>query len=150
MSFASIPILDLSLARDEATKPQFLAHLRRALLEVGFLYITNTGIEHGLVQRVVDNGKAFFALPRDQKLQAQMRNKPSFLGMALLIGNFFKKERFNFLLSYSWNASPSLFFCISLSFIHSVSHAALVISYDHFASLHDKPFIIMAGSYPTL
>lgn len=35
MSFSEIPVLDLSLARDNSTKPAFLESLRNALLDVG-------------------------------------------------------------------------------------------------------------------
>ena len=83
MSFDSIPILDLSLSRDPEAKPAFLADLRRALLEVGFLYIKNTGIADALVQDVIDNGKAFFDLPDEAKLAIAMKNQKSFLGMRL-------------------------------------------------------------------
>ncbi len=44
MSFTSIPILDLALASDPQTKAAFLADLRHALMEVGFLYLENVGI----------------------------------------------------------------------------------------------------------
>jgi hypothetical protein len=81
MSFSSIPILDLSLARDPQAKPTFLESLRTALLEVGFLYIKNTGIDEALIQDVVSQGKAFFDLPEEKKLEIQMKNVPSFLGM---------------------------------------------------------------------
>lgn len=67
MSFTSIPILDLSLADDPGTKPTFLAELRHALLEVGFLYIKNVGISNEEFQRVIDEGKAFFDLPEEEK-----------------------------------------------------------------------------------
>jgi len=67
MSFTSIPILDLSLAQDSATKPTFLAELRHALLEVGFLYVKNVGISKEEFQRVIDEGKAFFDLPEEEK-----------------------------------------------------------------------------------
>ncbi|KAL8658569.1 MAG: hypothetical protein Q9226_000903 [Calogaya cf. arnoldii] len=80
MAFNSIPILDLSLARDADTKPGFLESLRSALLEVGFLYIKNTGIDDGLIEHVISQGKAFFDLPEDKKLEVQMKNAPSFLG----------------------------------------------------------------------
>lgn len=80
MSFTSIPILDLSLARDPSTKPSFLASLQHALLEVGFLYIRNTGIPDTLVRDVIAEGKAFFELPEEKKLEVQMKNAPSFLG----------------------------------------------------------------------
>lgn len=87
MSFASIPILDLSLSRDPETKHAFLADLRRALLEVGFLYISNTGIDPALIEQVIRNGKAFFDLPEAAKMAVQMKNAKSFLGMCWLCHN---------------------------------------------------------------
>lgn len=83
MSFSSIPILDLSLARNLEIKPAFLNSLRKALLEVGFLYIKNTGINESLIQDVISQGKAFFDLPEEKKLEIQMKNVPSFLGTFL-------------------------------------------------------------------
>ena len=67
MSFDSIPILDLSLAKDPDTKPQFLKDLRHALLEVGFLYLKNVGIPEELTQQVIKEGVAFFDLPEEEK-----------------------------------------------------------------------------------
>lgn len=67
MSFTSVPILDLALARDPATKPEFLEQLRHALLEVGFLYLKNVGIPDELFQQVIDQGKAFFDIPTEEK-----------------------------------------------------------------------------------
>ena len=84
MSFQSVPILDLALARDPETKPDFLSSLRDALLIVGFLYIKNIGIEDSLIQDVIAQGKAFFDLPQEEKLKIQMRNVPSFLGTSLI------------------------------------------------------------------
>jgi isopenicillin N synthase-like dioxygenase len=81
MSFQTIPTLDLSLARNPETKPTFLSDLRHALLEVGFLYIKNTGIDEGLIRDVVREGKGFFELPQEKKLEIEMKNKGSFLGM---------------------------------------------------------------------
>lgn len=67
MSFQSLPILDLSLADDPATKAQFLADLRYALMEVGFLYIKNVGIPEELFERVISEGRAFFDIPTEEK-----------------------------------------------------------------------------------
>jgi len=67
MSFTSIPILDLSLAKDPATKPQFLADLRHALMEVGFLYLKNVGISNEDFQQVIQEGKTFFDIPEEEK-----------------------------------------------------------------------------------
>jgi len=80
MSFTEIPVLDLSEARNEETKPAFLEKLRDALLDVGFLYIENTGIKQELFDRVCQEGIAFFDLPEEEKLAIEMKNKPSFLG----------------------------------------------------------------------
>lgn len=80
MSFESIPILDLARARDPQSKPEFLVDLRHALLEVGFLYIKNTGISEQLVQDAIKLGKEFFDLPVEKKLEIEMKNAPSFLG----------------------------------------------------------------------
>ena len=79
-SFDAIPVLDLSLSRHSATKPAFLDSLRNALLDVGFLYIRNTGLDDALIQDVIEQGKAFFSLPEEQKTEIQMKNVPSFLG----------------------------------------------------------------------
>jgi len=67
MSFTSIPVLDLELSRNPETKPAFLADLRFALMEVGFLYLKNVGIPDELFQRVILEGKAFFDIPLEEK-----------------------------------------------------------------------------------
>ena len=80
MSFHSIPTLDLALARSSETKLAFLKDLRHALLEVGFLYIKNTGIDEQLIRDVISEGKGFFDLPVEKKLEMEMKNAASFLG----------------------------------------------------------------------
>lgn len=67
MSFTSIPILDLAQANDPSSKPEFLKQLRHALLEVGFLYLKNVGISDDLFQKVIEQGKAFFDIPEEEK-----------------------------------------------------------------------------------
>ncbi|KAI0151626.1 putative isopenicillin N synthetase [Xylariaceae sp. FL1272] len=84
MSFTSIPILDLALSRDPETKPQFLSELRHALMEVGFLYLKNVGIPDDLWDAVISEGKAFFDIPKEEKLKIEMKNAPSFLGYSQL------------------------------------------------------------------
>jgi hypothetical protein len=80
MPFKEIPILDMSLARAGLTKPAFLEQLRDALLNVGFLYIKNTGIDQDLYDKVCEEGIRFFDLPDDEKLRIEMKNAQSFLG----------------------------------------------------------------------
>ncbi|KAI1179099.1 Clavaminate synthase-like protein [Nemania sp. FL0916] len=84
MSFTSIPMLDLAQARDPATKPQFLAELRHALMEVGFLYLKNVGIPDDLWREVIHEGRGFFDIPEEEKLKIEMKNAPSFLGYSRL------------------------------------------------------------------
>jgi isopenicillin N synthase-like dioxygenase len=67
MSFTSIPILDLDLARIPATKSEFLDQLRNALIEVGFMYLKSVDIPPALFQEVIQKGKAFFDIPLEEK-----------------------------------------------------------------------------------
>ncbi|KAG6103839.1 hypothetical protein E4U14_006102 [Claviceps sp. LM454 group G7] len=84
MSFTSIPMLDLELARHPATKPAFLDQLLHALVEVGFLYLKNAGIPAPLLEEVTSKGKAFFEMPLEEKLKIQMIHTNSFLGYSRL------------------------------------------------------------------
>ncbi|KAK4129453.1 Clavaminate synthase-like protein [Parathielavia appendiculata] len=84
MSFTSIPVLDLALAQDPATKPRFLSELRHALMEVGFLYLKNVGISDEFFKLVIEEGKKFFDIPEEEKLKIEMKNAPSFLGYSRL------------------------------------------------------------------
>lgn len=47
MSFSSIPIIDFQRLQDPRTKEETLAQLRDAIFIVGFLYLTNHGLEVG-------------------------------------------------------------------------------------------------------
>jgi isopenicillin N synthase-like dioxygenase len=80
-TFTNIPILPLPKALNPETKPQFLAELRDALLNVGFLYLSETGIPDQLTQDVVRECRDFFEkLPREEKERIEMKNEKSFLG----------------------------------------------------------------------
>jgi isopenicillin N synthase-like dioxygenase len=79
--FTQIPILPLSAALDPATKPAFLDDLRHALLNVGFLYLSETGLPGALVRDVVRECAGFFEeLPRAEKEAIEMVRQKSFLG----------------------------------------------------------------------
>lgn len=80
-TFSTLPILPLSHALDPATKPQFLDDLRYALLNVGFLYLSETGLPEQLVMDVVRECQGFFKeLPQGEKERIEMKNEKSFLG----------------------------------------------------------------------
>lgn len=82
--FTSIPTLPLAAARKPASKPAFLAQLRAALLDVGFLYLDVSGepvLPPALLDAVVREGVDFFArLPLGEKEAIEMKNEKSFLG----------------------------------------------------------------------
>lgn len=82
--FSQIPVLSLSAARSPTTKPQFLTDLRTALLEVGFLYLSETGLPQDLIDSVIKQCHEFFELPEAEKLRIEMKNKGSFLGYSKL------------------------------------------------------------------
>ena len=52
--FDNIPILDLSHANDPVKKPLLLRKLRHILFNVGFLYISNTGVSKAILPRGED------------------------------------------------------------------------------------------------
>jgi isopenicillin N synthase-like dioxygenase len=106
--FTSIPILSLASARVPATKPRFLAELRRALLDVGFAYLsdlyapsdgrggepadveTKGVMSDDLVRLVCEQARLFFdedVLPRAEKEIIEMKNQPSFLGWSRVSPN---------------------------------------------------------------
>ncbi|KAI9660022.1 MAG: hypothetical protein M1821_001374 [Bathelium mastoideum] len=84
-SFTEIPTLPLAQARHPNTKAAFLENLRAALLNVGFLYLSETGLDEGLVEQVCVEGRKFFEeLPTEEKLKIEMKNEKSFLGYSRL------------------------------------------------------------------
>ncbi|KAF1955313.1 Clavaminate synthase-like protein [Byssothecium circinans] len=83
--FTTLPILPLSHALSPATKPRFLADLRAALLNAGFLYLSATGLPDQLLADVVTECRDFFEkLPQEEKERIEMKNEKSFLGWSRL------------------------------------------------------------------
>ncbi|KAI1925277.1 hypothetical protein LOZ12_002879 [Ophidiomyces ophidiicola] len=80
MAFAEIPLIDLSLAADPLTRPLVLAQLHRALISVGFLYVSNHGVPDTVVRDLVQVLPRLFGLDRMAKDAIAMRNSPHFLG----------------------------------------------------------------------
>lgn len=87
MSFELIQILNLEKAFDPETKPQFLAELRNALINVGFLLLTNYERYGPSKQDFLDLKEQlvkFFELPDHVKRGCEMINSPHFLGYTRL------------------------------------------------------------------
>jgi isopenicillin N synthase-like dioxygenase len=83
-AFDEIPLLDFTLAHDPAAKPKFLESLRRAVVNVGFLYIKNAPISAAIQETLIKKGIELFELPLEEKLKIEMANSKHFLGYARL------------------------------------------------------------------
>jgi len=87
MSDLNLPILDLSQldAGDEAAA-RFRDDLAAATRDVGFFYLTGTGLPDGLQERLLAAARALFALPDEDKFAAEMVNSPHFRGFTRVGG----------------------------------------------------------------
>ena len=81
MSELNLPILDLSLLdRGPEAAARFRDELRTATRDVGFFYLTGTGISPELEARLLQAAKDFFALPEEEKLAIENVTSPHFRG----------------------------------------------------------------------
>ncbi|KAI0970133.1 putative hyoscyamine 6-dioxygenase [Xylaria arbuscula] len=79
-SFESIPTIDLSLANDPDTLPNLLKDLRHALIDVGFLYVSNHGVPRSVISDLVKALPELFGLDEQAKRAVALENSPHFLG----------------------------------------------------------------------
>lgn len=83
----TLPVLDLSLLDgDAASAASFRDQLRAATHEIGFFYLTGTGISPSLEQRMHHVATEFFDLPLQDKLAIENINSPNFRGYTRLGG----------------------------------------------------------------
>ncbi|MBN7792862.1 isopenicillin N synthase family dioxygenase [Microbacterium esteraromaticum] len=81
MVASTLPVLDLSqLDRGPDAAARFRDDLRAATRDVGFFYLTGTGVSAGLEQRLHRAARAFFALPETEKLTIENVKSPHFRG----------------------------------------------------------------------
>ncbi|MDQ4212415.1 isopenicillin N synthase family dioxygenase [Microbacterium sp. ASV81] len=87
MAALNLPILDLSQldAGDEAAA-RFRDELRAATHDVGFFYLTGTGVTPELEARLHRAAKDFFALPEADKLSIENVKSPHFRGYTRIGG----------------------------------------------------------------
>ncbi|MGF2948309.1 isopenicillin N synthase family dioxygenase [Microbacterium alcoholitolerans] len=77
----TLPVLDLSqLDRGPVAAARFRDDLRTATRDIGFFYLTGTGIPAGLEERLHRAARAFFALPEADKLAIENVKSPHFRG----------------------------------------------------------------------
>ena len=87
MSDLNLPVLDLSqLDAGPDAAARFREDLRRATHEVGFFYLTGTGVSAQLEDRLHRAARDFFALPEADKLAIENVNSPHFRGYTRIGG----------------------------------------------------------------
>lgn len=71
-SFTSVPIIDISGLRssDPAERERVAGEIGRAAGEVGFLYVSGSGIDESRFDRMLAATKEFFALPVQEKMRS--------------------------------------------------------------------------------
>lgn len=81
MADLNLPVLDLSrLDNGPEEAAAFRDELVTAAHDVGFFYLTGTGISPELFRRLQRTARDFFALPEEQKLAIENVNSPQFRG----------------------------------------------------------------------
>lgn len=83
-NFTNIPVLDYTLVCDPVRKPEFISQLRHALVNVGFLYLSNPPVDRNVIDGLIDYIPRFFALSQEDKNKICMANSPHFLGYSRL------------------------------------------------------------------
>ncbi|MFH8250966.1 isopenicillin N synthase family dioxygenase [Microbacterium sp. B2969] len=87
MSELNLPILDLSqLDQGVEAAQRFRDELREATHDVGFFYLTGTGVTPELEARLHRAARDFFALPEDDKLAIENVKSPHFRGYTRIGG----------------------------------------------------------------
>jgi isopenicillin N synthase-like dioxygenase len=101
LNYTEIPMVDWSLST--TNKSLFLLRLRRAVVNVGFLYLSNHPIPTDIVDKVIEITPTFFMLPQEAKDAIDMANSAQFLGYERVghetvgrDGNRHSSERFMF------------------------------------------------------
>lgn len=78
--FSSVPVLDYTLAKNPATRPEFLDQLRNTLVNIGFLYLSNPPVSQDDIDLVIDYAPKLFTISQETKDRLLMKNSPHFLG----------------------------------------------------------------------
>lgn len=87
MADLNLPVLDLSqLDQGPQAAAKFREDLRAATHDVGFFYLTGTGISPDLFRRLGSAAREFFALPEEEKLAIENVNSPQFRGYTRIGG----------------------------------------------------------------
>lgn len=100
-NFSSIPILDYSLVSSPSTRPAFVRQLQHALINVGFLYLSNSPVAQQDIDAVIKYCPRIFEIPQEAKERVRMANSPHFFGYSkfgaeLTKGKTDQREQYDF------------------------------------------------------
>jgi isopenicillin N synthase-like dioxygenase len=109
--FSSVPVLNYALTKDPATRPEFLDRLTNALINVGFLYLSNPPVSADDMDLVIDYAPKLFTLPQEKKDKLLMRNNLHFLGYTKTGAEYTKgkadqREQYDFGTPYECRWTP--------------------------------------------
>ncbi|KAL4246597.1 iron/ascorbate-dependent oxidoreductase family protein [Abortiporus biennis] len=107
-NFSSVPILDYSLVSDPNRRPEFIRDLQNALVNVGFLYLSNPPVAREDIDAVIDYAPKVFDIPQESKEKIRMINSPHFFGYSrfgaeLTKGKVDQREQYDFGTQYGEN-----------------------------------------------
>ena len=77
-NFEAIPVIDFELLNSD--KPKFLSNLKNAILNVGFLYVKNTGIAQHEIDGLKKLLPSLFSTTDEEKADIELEKSPHFLG----------------------------------------------------------------------
>ncbi|KZV73418.1 Clavaminate synthase-like protein [Peniophora sp. CONT] len=83
-TFTAVPVLDYAQLQSPDGRVAFLAELRHALVNVGFLYLKNSPVAHEDFDKLIEQIPKLFALPKEKKEELYMTNSEHFLGYTRL------------------------------------------------------------------
>ncbi|KAI0633491.1 Clavaminate synthase-like protein [Trametes polyzona] len=110
-NFSSVPILDWSLTKTPEGKAKFIDQLRHALVNVGFLYLSNPPVAREDVDALIEYTPRLFDLPQEEKEAIRMANSPHFFGYSrfgaeLTKGKTDQREQYDFGTPYESHWKP--------------------------------------------
>lgn len=99
--FTTIPVIDLAKAQSSDAKDELLSELRHAITHIGFLYVSNHGINSAVIQDLKDALPQLFSLSEEEKTEVALVNSPHFLGYSAAgaektAGKTDQREQFEF------------------------------------------------------
>ncbi|KAJ8488610.1 hypothetical protein ONZ51_g3448 [Trametes cubensis] len=109
--FSSIPILDWSLLSTPEGKSKFIGELQHALVNVGFLYLSNPPVAREVMDKLIEYTPRLFDLPQEEKESIRMTNSPHFFGYTgvgaeITKGKTDQREQFDFGTPYECKWKP--------------------------------------------